>query len=552
MFILKPLNDAWLDPKSSMKVQEAIQIMYGLVVCRFDVSSFLPFFGAIFSARCTLETHVSHYKSYLDEIITEITSKTKHSHHLLDDALFVNQNIPTYQTTEDEENILIIATATEEAVNVKHVDNVVQVSLRYLANFKASLKVDFFLMLLEHLSYTHLYTSKQNLILYSLIDSVNETVCDNIVEYPEKCISFVVTVLERSANEISKSSFSLNESPSSENEVLSTLNEDTKLVALQIVSVLLNEKDKLTTQHVQSLKQCIRSLNLLIANESDTTEKSRLMSICDQLISMENPKYSVKSASRFHQAMKDLNDAIMPTRAHALVELKRLIFAKDAETLAHQNDLVALLTVCLSDSESYIYLSAINTLAALATVNVHDILPLLANAFLSDNRTVQERVNVAEVIVQLSKRLGEMAPHYADDFINCLMAGLTSHEATIRISSLSCLGQFCALLKFSLRKYIIQVMGAVTSLLKTDSVLEVKRACLMWIHLVLNGLDKTSLEALGPELITMYRIVKHNYEHCLDDVMRLHSQLALEQLDQLAKEMLSPDIPMRKKIEILS
>lgn len=53
------------------------------------------------------------------------------------------------------------------------------------------------------------------------------------------------------------------------------------------------------------------------------------------------------------------------------------------------------------------YLMAVNAFAALATVRTADTLPVLVDAFLNESRAVAERVNVGEVIVQLSKRLGK-------------------------------------------------------------------------------------------------------------------------------------------------
>lgn len=246
-----------------------------------------------------------------------------------------------------------------------------------------------------------------------------------------------------------------------------------------------------------ALKQCIGSLEKLAASESDDEEKAKLSALRDKLVFLD-PSCLASAhkgeMSQFAASMRDLNDQLMPTRAHALVSLKHLINGRDEETMSNSQRLLDLLKVCLVDPESYIYLAAINTLAAMATVKPKRTIPFLTEAFLNDHRTVQERVNVGEVLIQLSKRLGEMAPYYSRDLMNCFFIGLKSNDPAIRISTLSNLGQLCSVLGFAMSSYINEALSAIKALLQTDECLEVRRASVMFLSLVVNGLDKDSLE----------------------------------------------------------
>ena len=86
-----------------------------------------------------------------------------------------------------------------------------------------------------------------------------------------------------------------------------------------------------------------------------------------------------------------------------------------------------------------------------------------------------------------------MAPVYAESIISCLLVGLKDQESEIRTSCLSNLGEFCGVIKFSLGKYITEIFSAIASLLQTDPSLDVKRAAVLFIHLMLNNIDKSSV-----------------------------------------------------------
>ena len=210
--------------------------------------------------------------------------------------------------------------------------------------------------------------------------------------------------------------------------------------------------------------------------------------------------------------------------------------------------------MCLSDPESYIYLSAIKSLAALAIICTDDVLPVLIEEFHDNQRTHQERVNVGEVLVQLSKSIGDFAHHYSKQFIHCFLIGAKSPDEIIRVSSLSNLGQFCSILKFSLGNYIVEIMLCVESLIKTDPSSEVKRAAIMLLNLILNGIEIDNIEVIQDQLKRINRLLKQVYNNSFfsDDVLKLHAELALEQINRIGRELLTPKNNLVKNIKILN
>ena len=291
---------------------------------------------------------------------------------------------------------------------------------------------------------------------------------------------------------------------------------------------------------------CVRDELVSLMTELDDASSNR-----------ETGDLSVSLSDNFHDALRDLNDPLMPTRAHGLICLKRLIMSRDATVLENWKRVLQLLDISLADGDSYIYLSAINTLAALCLTNTDQTLPILLQAYRNEDRTIQERLNVAEVIVRVSRSLGESAPKYSHLIFETFMHSLKDTDEMIRVSSLSNLAHFCARMGSSLKPFMGELLHSVQSLIRNDDSLLVKRAGFMLLHLTLTGIDGHSFEvrftfpgtqsrpfrmSFIPEQIIqeygsrLHRLALEAYTSDPDDVSRLHAQLALEEMDRIARD----------------
>ena len=172
--------------------------------------------------------------------------------------------------------------------------------------------------------------------------------------------------------------------------------------------------------------------------------------------------------------------------------------------------------------------------------------------FVDSQRTVEERLKVGEVLVRLSKSIGDFGHHYSKQYMNCFLSGVKSTEPAIRISSLSNLGQFCASLRFALKPFVVELMSCVEALLKTDDSIEVKRSSVMFLHLMLKGIDRDVIEAVDQQLKDIYRLLRQMYSTTIDDILQLHCQLAIEEIDRIAKQLFTPNKDLIKNIKILS
>lgn len=97
-----------------------------------------------------------------------------------------------------------------------------------------------------------------------------------------------------------------------------------------------------------------------------------------------------------------------------------------------------------------------------------------------------------------------------------------------------------------------QVLLCIWSIIETDKAVECRRAAVMVISSLIKGLGKETLEQLKENLLPIYRCLKNIYRDMNEDsVVRLHAQIALEELNDAVQQFLIPDLKMEKPIFIL-
>lgn len=88
------------------------------------------------------------------------------------------------------------------------------------------------------------------------------------------------------------------------------------------------------------------------------------------------------SVNALESALRDLNDPLLPVRAHGLIALRRLVLARDAHTMQHLTRVTEIFRTQLQDDDSYVYLGAIRGFSALGDVQFETIVPLMRELFL--------------------------------------------------------------------------------------------------------------------------------------------------------------------------
>ena len=276
--------------------------------------------------------------------------------------------------------------------------------------------------------------------------------------------------------------------------------------------------------------------------ESQSADSKPLIEeICSQ-----NDEYS--------NCFKDLNDALIPVRAHGLVTLRKLIEKRDERVMDDVNKTVNICLKNLKHEDSYVYLAAVQVLIALADCKPDLIMDVLIGEFKSGNVSLdlETRLKIGEVLTKSIRNFNELVPKYGPKLIDCFLVGCKNPEEFIRSSSLSNLGETCKLLKYSLGHSIFEIAQCVSALIDTDPSVHVKRSAIMVIKMIIEGLgNENFIQILGRAALPLYKIISKTRKITDDEIVRLNCDLTIVYLNELMRDSLFPKQKLEKKITIL-
>ncbi|XP_059917132.1 transport and Golgi organization protein 6 homolog isoform X1 [Gadus macrocephalus] len=249
-------------------------------------------------------------------------------------------------------------------------------------------------------------------------------------------------------------------------------------------------------------------------------------------------------------------DPDVPTRAVALRRLTRLVTERHPAALQAEERVLVLFLENLEHDDTFVYLSAIQGLAALADSFPERILERLLGEFRGPSRPDREhaletRLKVGEVLMRASRAMGDLAPHLGRPLMVAFLQGTRDQDPTVRASSLSNLGELSHRLDYALGPLALELSSCLSALIKTEKEAEVRRAAVHVITLLLRGLSEKTTQVLGDVLLDLYRSLKWAVRSDPDQVTVLHAQLALEELDDVMKCYIFPKQKLEKKIVVL-
>ncbi|GFO30532.1 transport and Golgi organization protein 6 homolog [Plakobranchus ocellatus] len=306
------------------------------------------------------------------------------------------------------------------------------------------------------------------------------------------------------------------------------------------------EQDSSKTKQGAKEKNLIEVLSETTLDDEDTKEKTSKLTRVDP------------SRSRLEQALQELCDPLLPVRGHGLIALARLVEERSPEVKDKQEILLKVFLENLTHSDSYIYLAAVNGLAALSDLCPDQVIPCLTSELRSkcggsgSDKTPGDLVlKVGEAVVKATRRLGEVTPKYRDILLSSVLCGCRHDDALTRASCLSGLAEVCQLLRFALGPVLYEVVTCCRDVISSDPDPEPRKAAAMTFTLILRGLGKDTIMALDSVLLEVYRILKRAVTQDPEEGVRVQAALALQELDGTMRELLFAKPELSKKISIL-
>ncbi|XP_045762216.1 transport and Golgi organization protein 6 [Maniola jurtina] len=368
--------------------------------------------------------------------------------------------------------------------------------------------------------------------------STSQKVIKILQENPLIVINFVEAILVKSIN---------------------ITNDECKTIALVLLNTILSNTSKIRDLK-EKLYTFLPKLEKMASNDSEY-----IKILCKESMSLILSEYPKAKDSPFEEALSNISDNLLPVRAHGIMELGKLIDKSDPETISKRHYVFCLLQEQLKDPDSYIYLSAINCIASLAEHCTCDVLGVLCKEYLdistelnnieskeNRNRAAELRMKIGDVIVKVTKRLGEMAVLHKNVLLNTVLCACRDDDPLIRTSALSNLAEIALVLNYKMGSIIYEVLLCIWTIIETDKAIECRRAAVMVISSLIKGLGKETLLELKENLLPIYRTLNKLYKDSNEDnVVRLHAQLALEELNDIVKQFLFSELPIEKEFSML-
>lgn len=272
-------------------------------------------------------------------------------------------------------------------------------------------------------------------------------------------------------------------------------NNEMTITALNLLLSVLEANPNLSAQSAPVLDEIIEDVERLakapsesvrtLAREARMVLTVRLASASTAPSGPAREPEEDRIRSTYQRALKLLQDALLPVRAHGLLLLRELVTTR-AGTAPHEvvralePAIHDIFLQAVQDDDSYIFLNAVQGLAALADSFGSEALGGLVGIYAGGlqgvgagaltQQDVDMRLRVGEALGQVIRRCGETLPRYADILVPQLFALVRSSHlpTTIRTSSLSLLATCADTADLALLPYAHDLANAMLDLLQVE------------------------------------------------------------------------------------
>ncbi|KAH9951727.1 hypothetical protein B0H21DRAFT_842799 [Amylocystis lapponica] len=193
----------------------------------------------------------------------------------------------------------------------------------------------------------------------------------------------------------------------------------------------------------------------------------------------------------YQKALKLLQDPLLPVRAHGLLLLRQLVAARRSQSgalgapaldRALVPAILAIFLQSVQDDDSYMFLNAVQGLAAMVDGFGRDVLRGLVGVYVDGldgiggsaltQQDVDMRTRVGEALGQVIRRCGGALAAYVDVLVPPLFGVVrTAHfPTTLRTSAISLLAQSVQTSALAILPYTVDLSGAMIDLLQVETV----------------------------------------------------------------------------------
>jgi len=240
------------------------------------------------------------------------------------------------------------------------------------------------------------------------------------------------------------------------------------------------------------------------------------------------------------QVLKDIQHEEIPIRAYGLAKLREMVLAKDPTALAHVDSIIIIFGSQLEDSDQFVYLRAVDGLAAIGDVRPALAVPELAGQYTKSGVETPTRLKIGQAMLLVARRCGQVLPVYAQHFVNAFLEGCGSKEADVRASSLSNLAEMVEVLSSGFQPFIQDMLDCTLAVLSPTEVPEVQRAAVLLCSRMIKTLGNDGVVGNQKQMQRLYTHLKIVVRNNTDELTRVHAMSALDDLGSIMMKFLFP------------
>ncbi|KAJ7744466.1 hypothetical protein DFH07DRAFT_963690 [Mycena maculata] len=263
--------------------------------------------------------------------------------------------------------------------------------------------------------------------------------------------------------------------------------------SVNLLLAVLEANEDLSARTAPVLNEIFALLGPLSLTGSSTVQplaREARMVMTARLASTSAPKRSTREEDGtqeiYQKALKLLQDPILPVRAHGLLLLRQLVSPQKSQgaQLSDPALVPAILSIFLQsvqDDDSYMFLNAVQGLAAMVDTYGKDVLRGLVKEYgqgldgLGASNIAQHdmdiRIRIGEALASVIKRCGSALPGFVDILVPPLFHVVRSSQVptTLRTSALSLLAECENTCPLALTPYATDLSEAMIDLLQIES-----------------------------------------------------------------------------------
>ncbi|KAJ2626683.1 hypothetical protein H4R22_004719 [Coemansia sp. RSA 1290] len=252
---------------------------------------------------------------------------------------------------------------------------------------------------------------------------------------------------------------------------------------------------------------------------------------------------------RFSAAIRDIRDDLVPVKAHGMIELRNMVLAKSTvfESPDKLDAAISLFVELTHDSDSFLYLNAIRGLAALADTHGSKFIPQLVDMY-GSNEPIDQRLRIGEALLQCVQRAGMMLGEYAQSIVPQLLDIIRHENDVVSVhSAISILAACARACSVAMHRWLDEIALTLDNLLvlmansEDEQKMAVRRASVVfWVDLVTGYESRLLQMADGQVLKTIYKTLRQLAHSDSDELVRIHAQTGIDQIDSTIREQLIP------------